>query len=85
MGKRLIKLLKLAIPDHKHIRCQANLFMANVLADSHYNFDVALNSLKSLNFLSKALKLNDFIKKSTLRTEELNAPKCRKWTNFDTL
>jgi hypothetical protein len=80
-----MKFLKLAIPDHKHIRCQANLFMANVLAGSHYNFDVGLNSLKSLHFLPKTLKLNDFIKKSTLRTEELNGPKCRKWTNFDTL
>jgi hypothetical protein len=41
MDKQQRKLLELAIPDHKHIRCQANLFMANVLADSHYSCDVA--------------------------------------------
>ncbi len=41
MDKQQRKLLELAIPDHKPIRCQANLFMANVLADSHYSCDVA--------------------------------------------
>jgi hypothetical protein len=60
MDKQQRKLLELAIPDHKHIRGQANLFMANVLADSHYSCDVAPNSPTIFHFLSKALKISKF-------------------------
>ncbi|MFT6824348.1 MAG: hypothetical protein ACJA1Q_002157 [Pseudohongiellaceae bacterium] len=52
MDKQLSKLLKLAIPDHKQFRCQANLFMANVLAVSHYYFDVAPKFPHEIPFLS---------------------------------